>query len=87
MTYPPDDHREPTSGTPIEHDRRIINGSMLAVAAFAIVATGIVWYALTGDRLRTVSIKPPAVERSAPDSTTGYGGAQSRATVPKSAAQ
>jgi hypothetical protein len=86
MTYPPDDHRDLVSGTPIEHDRRIVNGSMLAVAAFAIVAIGIVWYALTDDRSRTVSIKPPAVERSAPDSTTGYGGAQPRVPAPKSAA-
>ena len=81
MTDPPDDHRDSAGGTPLEHDRRIINGSMLAIVAFAIVAIGIAWYALT-DRSRTASIKPPAVERSVPDSTTGYGGSRPKAPSP-----
>ena len=76
MTYPPDDHRDSVRGAPLEHDRKIINGSMLALVAFAIVAVGIAWYAVTNDRSRVVSVKPPAVEQSAPDSTTGYGGGQ-----------
>lgn len=87
MTYPPDDRRDSVSGTPLEHDRRIINGSILAVAAFAIVAIGIAWYALTDDRSRTTSIRSPAVERSVPDSTTGYGGAQSKAPAPNPTAK
>ena len=66
MTYPPDDHRDSVRGAPLEHDPRIINGSMLAVAAFAIVAIGIVWYALTDDRSRIVASKQPAIERSVP---------------------
>ena len=37
MTYPPDDHRNSRGGTPIEQDSRIINGSMLAIAAFVII--------------------------------------------------
>jgi hypothetical protein len=83
MTYPPDDHREPVGGPPLEHDRRIVNGSMLAVAAFVVVAIGIVWYALTDDRARIASSKPPAIERSAPDGTTGYGGARPSVPAPK----
>jgi len=78
MTYPPDDHRDSVNETPLENDRRIINGSMLAVAAFAVVAAGIAWYALTGDRSHTVSMKQPTAERSVPDSTTGYGGTRQR---------
>lgn len=87
MTYPPDDHRGSVSGTPTEHDRRIINGSMLAVAAFAIVAIGIAWYALTDDRSRIASTKPPAIERSVPDSTTGYGGTRPNAPAPSPTAK
>jgi hypothetical protein len=82
MTYPPDDHRDSVRGTPLEHDRKIINGSMLALVAFAIVAIGIAWYAVTNDRSRVVSVKPPAVQQSVPDSTTGYGGAQMPAPNP-----
>jgi len=82
MTYPPDDHRDSVRGAPLEHDRKIINGSMLALAAFAIVAVGIAWYAVTNDRSRIVSVKTPAVEQSVPDSTTGYGGAQRKAPAP-----
>jgi hypothetical protein len=74
MTYPPDDHRDAVRGTPLERDRRIINGSMLALAAFVIVAIGVVWYALTVDRARIAAIKQPAIERAVPDGTTGYGG-------------
>ena len=87
MTYPPDDHRDSVGGAPLEHDRRIINGSMLAVAAFVIVAVGIVWYALTDDRSRMVAIKQPAVERSIPDGTTGYGGTWPKAPAPGPAAK
>jgi hypothetical protein len=88
MTYPPDDHRASvSSGTSIEHDRRIINGSMLAVAAFVIVAIGIAWYALTDNRSGTASINPPAAERRSADSTTGYGGARPRAPAPNPAAK
>jgi len=82
MTYPPDDHRDSVRGTPLEHDRKIINGSMLALAAFAIVAIGIAWYAVTNDRSRVVSVKPPTAQQSVPDSTTGYGGAQMPAPNP-----
>lgn len=82
MTDPPDDHRASVSGTPIEHDRRIVNGSMLALAAFVVVAIGIVWYAVTDDRSRIASTKLPSVERSAPDATTGYGGMRSGAQAP-----
>ena len=82
MTYPPDDDRDSVRGAPIEQDRHIINGSMLALAAFAIVAIGIAWYAVTNDRSRVVSVNPPAVEHSVPDSTTGYGGAQRKGAVP-----
>jgi len=76
MTDPPDDHRDSVRGAPLEHDRHIINGSMLALAAFAIVAIGIAWYAMTNEGSRVVSAKPPAVQHSVPDSTTGYGGGQ-----------
>jgi hypothetical protein len=87
MTYPPDDHRDSVRGAPLEHDRRIINGSILALAAFAIVAAGIAWYAVTNDRSRVVSVKQPATEHSAPDSTTGYGGARPKAPAPNSSAK
>jgi hypothetical protein len=87
MTDPPDDRRGSGGGTPLEHDRRIINGSMLAVAAFVIVAIGIVWYALTDDRSRVASTRPPAIERSALDRTTGYGGIRPRAPAPDPAAK
>ena len=87
MTYPPDDHRDSVRGAPLEHDRHIINGSMLALAAFAIVAIGIAWYAVTNDRSRVVSVKPPAVEHSVPDSTTGYGGAQPKVPAPNPSAK
>lgn len=88
MTYPPDDHRDPVRGAPLEHDRHIINGSILALAAFAIVATGIAWYAVTNDTSRVVSVKPSA-EHSVPDSTTGYGGAAPKvpATAPNPSAK
>ena len=67
MTDPPDDHRESVRGGPLEHDRHIVNGSMLALAAFAVVAVGIAWYAMTkNDRSRVVSVKPPAVQQSVP---------------------
>ena len=82
MTYPPDDHRDSMRDTPLEHDRRIINGSMLALAAFVIVAAGVVWYALTDQHARTAAVKQPAVERTVPDGTTGYGGARPKATAP-----
>ena len=81
MTYPPDDHRDSVRGTPLEHDRHIINGSMLALAAFAIIAIGIAWYAVTNDGSRVVSVKAP-VQQSVPDSTTGYGGAAPKVPAP-----
>jgi len=84
MTGPPDDHRDSVRDAPLEHDRHIINGSMLALAAFAIVAIGIAWYAVTNDPSRVVSAKPPAVQHSVPDSTTGYGGGQRKAPAPNS---
>ena len=87
MTHPPDDPRDSVGGAPLERDRRIINGSMLAVAAFAVVAIGIVWYALTDDRPRVVSTRLPAIERSVPDSTTGYGNTRPRAPSPAPPAQ
>ena len=74
MTYPPDDHRDSVRGAPLEHDRHITNGSILALAAFAIVAIGVAWYAVTNDGSRVVSVRSPA-EHAVPDSTTGYGGA------------
>jgi hypothetical protein len=82
MTDSPDDHRDPVGHTPLEHDRRIINGSILAVVAFAIVAIGIVWYALTDDRARVASFKHQTIERTAPDGTTGYGGARPKTSAP-----
>ena len=82
MTYPPDDHRDSVRREPLEHDRHIINGSIIALAAFVIVAVGIVWYAVTNDRSRVVSVKPPAVQQSLPDTTTGYGGGQSNSPAP-----
>jgi hypothetical protein len=87
MTDPPDDHRDSVGGTPLEHDRHIINGSMLAVAAFAIVAIGIAWYALTDGQLRSASTKPPMIERSVPDSTTGYGGTRPKTPAPSPTAK
>jgi hypothetical protein len=85
MTYPPDDHRDSVKGTPLEQDRHIINGSLLALAAFAIVAVGIVWYALTSDRARIAAIKQPSIERMVPDGTTGYGGARPKSSAPSPA--
>jgi hypothetical protein len=87
MTYPPDDHRDSVRGAPIEHDRDMINGSMLALAAFVIVAIGIAWYAVMNDRSRVVSVKPPAVEQTVPDSTTGYGGARPKMPAPNPSAK
>ena len=87
MTDPPDKHRDSVRGAPIEYDRHIVNGSILAIAAFAIVVIGIAWYALTGHRPSTASINTPAVERSVPDSTTGYGGARPKAPAPNSPAR
>lgn len=72
---------------PLEHDRQIINGSMLALAAFVIVAIGIVWYALTDDRARIAVIKQPTIERAVPDGTTGYGGARPKAPAPDRSAK
>jgi hypothetical protein len=82
MTHPSNDHRDPASGSPIEHDPHIVKGSMLAVAAFLVIAIGIVWYALTTERPRTASFKPPTAERSVPDGTTGYGGPRTKAPAP-----
>jgi hypothetical protein len=88
MPYPPDDHRHSLDGTPIEHDRRIVNGSMLAIAAFVVVVGGIAWYAVSNHRSGIASVNAPAVERSVPDSTTGYGGGmRQKAPAPKSTAQ
>jgi hypothetical protein len=87
MTYPPDNHRDSVSGTPLEHDRRIVNGSMLAIAAFVIVAIGIAWYALTDDRSHIAATKTPAIERSVPDITTGYGGVRPKAPAPSPTAK
>jgi hypothetical protein len=82
MTYPPDDHRDSVRPPPLERDRGIINGSILALVAFAIVAIGIVWYALTNDRARVASFKHQAIERTVPDGTTGYGGARPKTSAP-----
>jgi hypothetical protein len=82
MTYPPDDHRDSVKRAPLEDDRRLINGSILALAAFAIVAVGIIWYALIGDRARIAAFKHQTIERSVPDGTTGYGGARPKAPAP-----
>lgn len=73
-----DHHRDSVRGMPIEHDPQIVNGSILAIAAFAIVVMGITWYAVTGHGTGTASINTPAFERSVPDSTTGYGGTRPR---------
>ena len=74
VTYPLDDHRD--ENQPLEHDSRIVNGSMLAIAAFVIVVGGIAWYALSNHRSGTASVNTPAIERSVPSSTTGYGGSR-----------
>ena len=87
MTHPSDDHRDSADRTPLEHDRGIINGAMLALAAFAIVAIGIAWYALTVDRPRVAAVKQPTVERAVPDGTTGFGGARPKAPAPDPAAK
>ena len=87
MTYPPDDYRTSDDRPPIEQDSRLINGSLLALAAFVIVAAGIAWYALSNNRSGTASINAPAFERSVPDSTTGYGGSRPKAPTPKIAPQ
>jgi hypothetical protein len=87
MTYPPDNHGDSPRGTPIEQDRRIINGSIVALAAFVIIAIGIVWYALTDDRARIAAFRQPAIERSVPDGTTGYGGTQTKAPEQNQAAK
>ncbi|MPZ36625.1 MAG: hypothetical protein GEU95_00950 [Rhizobiales bacterium] len=80
MTYPPDNHRDLVRGMPIEYDAHIVNGSILAIAAFAIVVIGIAWHAVTGHR--TESIGTSAFERAAPDSTTGYGAARPKVRSP-----
>jgi hypothetical protein len=82
MTYPPDDHRDSVRRAPLEHDRRLVNGAMLALAAFAIVAVGIVWYALTDDRARIAASRHQTIERTVPDGTIGYGGARPKPSVP-----
>ena len=82
MTNPRDDHRDFVRRPPFERDRGIINGSILALVAFAIVAIGIVWYALTNDRARVASFKHQAVERTVPDGTTGYGGTRPKTSAP-----
>ena len=81
MTYPPDDRRNSGRGAPLEHDRRIINGSILALAAFAVVAIGIAWYAVTNGGSHVVSVKPSA-GHAVPDTTTGYGGAAPKVPAP-----
>lgn len=85
MTYPPDDYRASGNGSGngmrLEHDRSIINGSMLALVAFIVVAIGIIWYAVTDGRARIAAGKHPGIERSVPDGTTGYGGMQPKAPV------
>ena len=86
MTYPRDDHRDSGRRPPLEHDSRIVQGSMLAIAAFVIVVGGIAWYAFSNHRSGTASINAPAFERSVPDSTTGYGGMRPK-PAPKSTAQ
>ena len=87
MTYPPDDHRDSIRGAPLEHDRHIVNGAMLALAAFVIVAIGIVWYALTEDRSHIAASKQQAIERTVPDGTIGYGGARPKAPAPNPGAK
>lgn len=86
MPYPPD-HRDSMRDTSLDHDRRIVNGSMLALAAFVVVATGIVWYALTDDHARIAAIKQPTIERAVPNSTTGFGGAPPHAPAPAPSAR
>lgn len=83
MTYPSDDHRDSVDRTPLEHDRGIINGAILALAAFTIVAVGIVWFALTVDRPRIAEIRQPTIDRPVPDGTTGFGGGQPAAPAPR----
>jgi hypothetical protein len=87
MTYPPDNHDDSARDTPIEQDRRIVNGSILALVAFVIIAIGIVWYALMDDRARIAAFRQPAIERSVPDGTTGYGGVQPKAPEQNQAAK
>lgn len=79
MTYPSDHHGDSLRAAPIEHDRKIVNGSILAIGAFAIVVIGIAWYAVTGHRpTGRASVNPPGIQHSQPGGTTGYGGAQPR---------
>jgi hypothetical protein len=73
VTFPLDDHRD---SSPPQHDTRIVNGAMLAVAAFAIVVAGLAWCALSNHRSGAASVNAPAIERSVPSSTTGYGGSR-----------
>jgi hypothetical protein len=80
MPYPSDRHRDSPPGSMIERDQQIINGSILALTAFAIVVGGIAWYAVAGNR--TISINTPALERQ--DSTSGYG-MQHRERMPERA--
>ena len=87
MAFPSDHHPGSSRGTPLEHDRHIVNGSLLALAAFAVVILGIGWYALTGHRPGTAAINAPALERSVPDSTTGYGGGRPRVLAPSPTAK
>ncbi|MBX9775184.1 MAG: hypothetical protein K2Y71_12315 [Xanthobacteraceae bacterium] len=85
MTYPSDDHRDSVRRPPLQHDHHIINGSMFALAAFAIVAIGIIWYALTDDRARIAASTHQTIERTVPDATTGYGGARPKPSAPSQA--
>jgi uncharacterized iron-regulated membrane protein len=86
MTYPSDNHREVRRGVSIERDRHIVNGSILAIVAFAVIVIGVVWFALTGDLgTSRVSSNTPALERSGANGTTGYGGAHSKLRVPNAA--
>jgi hypothetical protein len=87
MTYPPDNHGDSARDTPIERDRRIINGSILALVAFVIVAMGIVWYALTDGRAHIAAFRQPAIERSVPNGTAGDPGAQPKAREQNQAAK
>lgn len=79
MTDPRDKVR---GGAPIEQDRHIVNGSILAIAAFVIVVAGVAWYAVSGNRSGTAAVNAPAFERAVPDGTTGYGGARPKAPPP-----
>ena len=74
MTFPLDDHRN--SSPPLELDTRIVNGAMLAVAAVAIVVGELAWCALSNHRSGAASVNAPAMERTVPGSTTGYGGSR-----------